>query len=261
MDQIEDITMKLALMQINIYSKAGNKVANVCADTFTERTHYPMYINEKGTYPLIDLGNQQSLGFLRDFRLGGVSSYTVYKRYHSKHYRAELLVATGLVNDGQAAQLLKFSFVKFGFSGGIVPRVKDNIGAKMHGELSEWDKLIVVSMACQGSFQGKHCWDAFWRVMVQGGWPWLRQWPKRFGKLLFSVMAGIFAALRHGAVIPNVGALLMILATKLVGSPDGTQSTWRVRTADRLNAAKTSVVMPDPEKVWFPPPALWTLLC
>lgn len=121
-----------------------------------------------------------------------------------------------------------------------------NLGASLHTENAWRAKTLIIAIACLGSFRGGMIWDMFRQVLVQGGWPWLRQLPKTYVRLNFLAMVSVFGALRHGAEYPNAGELLMQLAGRLVGNPDGSPSTWVVRSKELLDDVKVAVVMPIP---------------
>jgi hypothetical protein len=80
-------------------------------------------------------------------------------------------------------------------------------------------------------------------MLVQGGWPWLRQYSRAYARVVYTVMVLIFAAI-ESYTLADEGMMrtrLLALAGKLVGSVDGSPTLWRVRKSPYLKGPKLNV--------------------
>src|SRR5437763_864573 len=99
------------------------------------------------------------------------------------------------------------------------------------------------------------------KVLIQGGWPWLRGYNKTFAKAVFLVTVSLFGALELGYVNAGVAEDLTALARLLVGR-DGSGWPLRVRKNHRLHDKKVRVAAAEKKNVsirdrrgrdvWFP---------
>jgi hypothetical protein len=85
------------------------------------------------------------------------------------------------------------------------------------------------------------------KVLIQGGWPWLRGYNKTFAKAVFLVMVSLFGALELGYVNAGVAEDLTALARLLVGH-DGSGWPLRVRKNHRLHDRKVRVAAAEKKK-------------
>lgn len=203
--------------KLNLQMK--DKVAEIFSDPFRSRTRPPSYAIVKGTYPQSSL-NDEKRGWrmdkiLSDFRLGVNASRTVYKRYYSREYCAELLSRSGVTSYNEALALLDVAFLKQRTVWSPDGRHKENLGAQLHDQWRQSAALIVVSIACQGSFQGERGWELLNQTLKQGGWPWLRRYPKNYARTIYLSMVCVFAVIRQNGPHAGSAGLLMTLAVKL----------------------------------------------
>jgi hypothetical protein len=227
--------------KLNLQMK--DKVAEIFLDHFRSRTRPPSYTIVKGTYPQPSLSDKKrgwrADKIITDFRLGTNISLTVSKRYHSREYCAELLSQSGVTSYDEALALLNVVFLEQRTVWSPSGRHKENLGAQLHDRLRQSATLIVVSIACQGSFHGARGWELLNQTLKQGGWPWLRRYPKNYARTIYLSMVCVFAAIRHNGTLAGSANLLMTMAAKLVGpglpSP---RNSWLVRTTDALEDEK-----------------------
>jgi hypothetical protein len=242
--------------QYNFYGKAGNKISNIAAETFRGRTSKPYYNGEKGTFPAKQEGDVKILHEanrgLDAFRIGqqkDSARYAVSRDYNSAQTTIGLFRKTALVDDATARAAVLGTFANWSPYWQRGPDTTLNLGAELHGMSERNACLHIVALACRGCFNGQATWPRVNKVLVQGGWPWLRGYNKAFAKAVFAVMVAIFAAIELDISDPEMGAILMSLAKLLVGRPEG---GWTVRLNDKLKDAKVRVAAVDANKVCSP---------
>src|SRR5437773_11833607 len=99
--------------------------------------------------------------------------------YYSVPVRVALFVKSGLVDQVSGNTIVRRvcphgTYVPIFQRGN--PGIQAGLGALLHAVGDPPDKLHLAAMACRGAFSGLFTWDRFNTALVQGGWPWLRQY-------------------------------------------------------------------------------------
>jgi hypothetical protein len=236
------------------YGKVGNKIRNITADTLLSRSSVPYYIGEKAAYPPQQDGNskvfRETNRALDGFMLGGSNDNKSKKLriYNSPQAVTELLAQTGLVDTARARTVLYRVFPKWDTYAARNPDTAENLGMAFHWWQEHDTILSVVTLACYGCFKGHRAWMRLNKVLIQGGWPWLRGYNKAWAKAVFLVMVSLFGALELGYVNAGVAEDLIALARLLVGR-DGSGGPLRVRRNNRLEDKKVRVAAVEKKNV------------
>jgi len=230
--------------QLNFYGKFGNKLSNIAADSICGRTSKPYYTNEKGTYPPKQVDDQKVMHEANralDFFVMGAqkNAQAVAQRYyHTPQSSIDLLQKVGLVDMRTACNAWKCVFDRWSSMNPRGPDTAVNLGAVLHSIPEDVACLYVVMIACRGCFSGQRTWARMNKVLVQGGWPWLKRYTKAFAKSVFLAMVSLIAAVEVGILNVDVGDILMSLARTLVGRSG---QMWRVRQNCRLKEKKIRI--------------------
>jgi hypothetical protein len=236
------------------YGKVGNKICNITADTLLSRSSVPYYIGEKAAYPPKQDGNSKALReanrALDGFMLGGSNDNKSKKLhiYNSPQVVTGLLVQTRLVDTERARTVLRMVFPKWDTYKAWNPDTAENLGMAFHLWQEHDTILSVITLACYGCFKGHRAWMRLNKVLIQGGWPWLRGYDKAFAKAVFLVMVSLFGALELGYVNAGVAEDLTALARLLVGR-DGSEGPLKVRKNNRLMDKKVRVAAVEKKNV------------
>ncbi|KAH8693406.1 hypothetical protein GQ44DRAFT_733897 [Phaeosphaeriaceae sp. PMI808] len=242
-------------------NRFNNTIANFCAELFLNRTASPFYHDEVNAYPFKVPNDKTVSDHVKDiwvYMRGSSGTVTAsfsddfrkQKIYNSVAVRINLFVQSGLADQTTAAIIFKQVYPKtlasfFAFS----PNFKTGLGADIHGAQHPDDKIYVAAMACRGLFSAIFSWNQMNTFLVQGGWPWLRQYPRAYARLVFTVMMLLFAAVEcyHITDINSVRTRLLSLAGKLVGNPNISQPNyWKVRKSPHLKGKKITIPSGNP---------------
>lgn len=238
-------------------NKAKNSLANACAEIFLSRTSIPYYHGEPSAYPFLAPNDADVTSKAKDVWVylressGSLSdstshNFTKFKHYFSVPVRVALLVESGLLNQENASRVMKKVY-PHGLYVPIVqhgnPSIQSDLGAHLHTLGHPEDKLHLAAIACRGVFSALFTWNRFNSVLVQGGWPWLRQYSRAYAKMIYTVMVLMFAAIENYDMNDMVATRTRILALagKLVGSQSGDRSQWTVRKSVYLRGPKVTI--------------------
>ena len=86
-------------------------------------------------------------------------------------------------------------------------------------------------------------WNQMNTFLVQGGWPYLRQYPRAYARVVFTVMILIFAAVESYNIgdMNTMNVRVLALAGKLVGDPGKPFNYWKVRKSPYLRGPKLAI--------------------
>jgi hypothetical protein len=255
--KLETMAIRQLRVEMHGLNKLNNALANACAEMFLSRTSAPYYHGEPDAYPFLapnDAGVtskamdiwvylRESSGslnhsFSQDFKN--------FQYYWSLPVRVALLIESGLLDEVNASNVMKKVYphgvyVPLFQRGN--PSIQSGLGAQLHTLGDPADKLHLAAIACRGVFSGLFTWDRFNSVLVQGGWPWIRQYSRGYAKMIYTVMVLIFAAVENYELrdMEEMRMRILALAGKLVGNPSGGPSPWRVRKSVYLQGPKVTV--------------------
>jgi hypothetical protein len=235
-------------------NKSNNIISNSCAELFLSRTSTPYYYGEQNAYPYVTEVEQKVSARVKDVWVylrnsSGSLSHSMsddFKRihyYNSLPVRVDLFLKSRLVDYGQANDILRRVYPNKLFLPalqGSNPSLQPGLGALLHEMQNQEDKLIVAGVACRATFSGLLTWNHFNSMLVQGGWPWLRQYSRAYARMVYTVMVLIFAAIENYVFndVEAMGSRLLALAGKLVGGPVGGPSPWKVRQSPYMKEVK-----------------------
>jgi hypothetical protein len=238
-------------------NKSNNKIANSCAELFLSRTSLPYYYGEQTAYPVVEEIDKQISAKVKDVWVylrnsSGSLNHSMsddfwrIKLYNSMPVRIELFGRGMLVDDFQASTLLQQVYpnkLVIPALQGSNPRIQPGLGASLHEMKNSEDKLLVAALACRGTFSALLTWNHFNTMLVQGGWPWLRQYSRAYARMVYTVMVLIFAAIENYDFhdVEAMRMRLLSLAGKLVGGPMGQLSPWKVRQSPYLKEEKLTI--------------------
>jgi hypothetical protein len=245
-------------VEMHGWNKAKNSLANTCADTFLSRTSRPYYHGEMSAYPIHSANDKEISSRLKDvwvyLRPSGGSAnqswgelFSQPYKYASPSVRVDLLVKSGLMGVDDAKAVMKKIYSRGALlpvlSQRGVPNISGGFGAELHGLAHPADKINLAAVAGIATFSGLFTWERFNGVLVEGGWPWLRQYSRAYARTIYTAMVLIFAAIEtnHLADLDKMRERLISLAGKLVGDPANPRSHWRVRKSAYLQKGKVSI--------------------
>lgn len=238
-------------------NKSNNAIANACAELFLSRTSAPFYHGEPSCYPFLAPNEKEITSRTKDvwvylressgsLKQSSSQDFKDLKQYYSVAVRVDLLVESGLVDRTNAPVVVKKVYphglyVPLFQRGN--PSIQPGLGSELHTLGDPGDKLHLAAIACRGAFSGLFTWDRFNNTLVQGGWPWLRQYSRAYAKMIYTAMVLLFAAIENYDLGDMDGTRwrILALAGKLVGNPSGGPSPWRVRKGVYLKCPKITV--------------------
>jgi len=252
--KLETLAIRHIRTETQVLNKSSRSIANACAEIFLSRTSAPFYHGEPNCYPFLAPNEKDVTSRAKDIWVylresaGSLNrsmseDYKFMSHYFSVPVRVDLFVKTGLVDQFQASNMIKKAYPHGAyiplFQRGN-PTIQPGLGAELHTLGDPADKLQLAAVACRGAFSGLFTWDRFSSVLVQGGWPWLRQYSKAYAKMIYTVMVLIFAAIENYEIgdMDAMRMRIIALAGKLVGNPAGGPSPWRVRKSVSLRGPK-----------------------
>jgi hypothetical protein len=159
--------------------------------------------------------------------------------------RVALLVESGLLDQENASRVMKKVY-PHGLHVPIVqrgnPGIQSDLGAHVHTLGHPEGELHLAAIACRGVFSALFTWNRFNSFLVQGGWPWLRQYSRAYA-MIYTVMVLMFAAIENYNMNNMVvtRTRILALAGKLVGSQSGDRSQWTVRKSVYLRGPKVTI--------------------
>jgi hypothetical protein len=255
--KLETMAIRKMRIETHTLNKSNNALANTWSDVFLSRTSAPYYHGERNAYPFVSENDQQISSSVKDIWVylressGTLNrsisdDWSAFKHYHSVPVRIELFAKSSLVNHTQAESVIKNVYPH----GVLVPVFQrgnpstlTGLGSLLHEMKPPEDKLHVAAMACRGTFQGLLTWYRFNAMLIQGGWPWLRQYSRAYARVVYTAMVLIFAAI-ESYTVEDMAAMrtrLLALAGKLVGGIDGGPSGWKVRKSPYLKGPKLAI--------------------
>ncbi|KAF2472707.1 uncharacterized protein BDR25DRAFT_353026 [Lindgomyces ingoldianus] len=230
------------------------------------RTSAPIYELETQAYPFSLEQDEKAdnkakdllwdcrlLGFSKGMRIGGLewigSNLDLKKSYWGSKLREQLLVDSGVFGTiGQAQAFIQVVYPYNWYSPlkpGRNPSIQIDLGASLHNHDSDTAKVYIAALAARAVFAGIPTWELVDKVLIQGGWPHLRQYSRGFSTTIFTVMVTLFAAVESYIINQQspLGPLIIQLAGKLVGPVGGTKSPWRVRKDVYLKDSKVNIAL------------------
>jgi hypothetical protein len=203
--------------------RTGRKVSMAYRNQFGKESGVPDWLSTPGVYlsnPASDKSRRMDLDRIAlSFRLARNASLTVNSMYYSRNFAAQVFAAAGLGSVEDAMNYFNFVFLdRLTIWSSSKKELSQNLGPGFHNQqnLQGRQTMILASIACQGSFQGERGWDLFSQILVQGGWPLLGHYSKHYAKNVYIAMVCLFCCVRHGQVGPEIGPLILALATKVV---------------------------------------------
>lgn len=255
--RLETMAIRNLRKEMQGVNQLTNAIANTCANVFLSRTSAPFYYGEPSAYPFIEQNDaaissrvkdiwaylRESSGSLNNGIMADIKNLM---HYFSVPVRVALFVESGLVEQANGE-----TFVRKVYPHGVYvpifqrgnPGTQAGLGASLHTLGDPADKLHLAAMACRGAFSGLFTWDRFNTALVQGGWPWLRQYSRAYARMIYTVMVLIFAAIECYK-LDDMDAMrerILSLAGKLVGNPSRGPSPWRIRKAIYLTGPKVTM--------------------
>lgn len=256
--KLETVAIKHLRTETQSINSFSNGLTNFFAEAFLSRTSAPFYHGEPNAYPLV-MENEKAITdrlkdawvYLREssgtINASTSSNFKYLKAYYSPSVRVDLFVEVGMTDPARAAAIIKRVY-PHGLYVPVVqrgnPRIEPGLGAALHGMQDPDDKVHVAALACRGAFQALFTWDRFNTMLVQGGWPWLRQYSRAYAKVIYTAMVLLFAGAENYVMndMNSVRSRILLLAAKLVGNPIGGMSPWKIRHSSYLKGPK--VVLP-----------------
>jgi hypothetical protein len=262
---MELLLNRFVLQTPHTLNRTTAAISNSCADVFLSRSSERYYHSEPNCYPFKSEHTAQLRSKMKGLwiyhmcsggseRMSIKQEYMFRRKYWSIEERIDLFVRAGLRDEKDSREVIKKVYPR-----GMLwpshhnPSFEVGLGVQLHSMEAESACLTVAAMACKANFNALMGWNQFSSLLIQGAWPWLRQYSKAYAQVIFTTMVLLFSVIENyeGGDAQIMGARIVRLANKLVGGPDavtGEKSPWQVRNSPFLSGPKVSV----PSEVHLP---------